>query len=172
MTIVGSSCQDYLLSLPWVLICKFVLNTNGKSMSIYMPDSVANAFDLKHSEIIETKWRIYTSWTEAVIDPDNGLSSVRCQEIIWNITGLFLVGPSEPDCREVWIKSLHFLLCGKDSKCTTRSTFVINSIRRLAVWECMHATLHDIEHEMIFLADINKYACFCDALCTLSREIF
>ena len=40
--------------------------------------------------LIEAQWRIYASVNNTTIGPDNGLSPVRCQSIIWANASFFV----------------------------------------------------------------------------------
>ena len=81
------------------------------------------------------EWCIYASVNDATFGPDNGLSPIQCQAIIWSNAGILLIESLGTNFSEIWIRVGRFSLKKTHSKLPSekRQPFVLN-LNELTHW--------------------------------------
>ena len=124
----------------WISSCESIVSNLTHALQTLFNMSVCETSTVWHVDIpwlIEAEWRIFTSVNYAIIASDNGLSSDRCQTIVWPRWWFIFIKLLGTNLREIWIKIQEFprieiTLESEFAKCRPFSLGV-HSLARLAM---------------------------------------
>ena len=91
----------------WISSCESIVSNLTHALQTLFNVFVCVTSTVLHVDIswlIKAEWRIYTSVNYAIIYSDNGLSSDRCQTIVWPDDGIFFIKLLGTNLSEIWIK--------------------------------------------------------------------